>query len=142
MVLVHTHQHSREEGMTMTPLRSLKRFGMGPQILKRLHICIIESIFTGCITSWYGNCSTSDSKAQQRVVCTAKYITRAELPAIQDLYTRQGQRKALKLVKDFSHPSHRLFSLLLHDKRYQCTKTGTNRTLNSFYPQVLRLLNS
>ena len=87
----------------------LKRFDMGPQILKRFYSCTIES--TGCISAWYGNCSASDRKALQRVVRTAEYITGAKLPAIQDLYTRQCQRKALKIVKDSSHPSYRLFSL-------------------------------
>ena len=38
------------------PLRRLKRFGMGPQILKKSYSCTTLSILTGCITSWYGNC--------------------------------------------------------------------------------------
>ena len=46
------------------------------------------------------------------LVGTAQYNTGAKLPAIQDLYTRRCQRKVLKLVKDSSHSSHRLFSLL------------------------------
>ena len=93
---------------------------MGPQILKRFYSCTIESI-----TAWYGNCSTSHSKALQSVVHKAQYITGAKLPAIQDLYTRRCQRKALKIVKDLSHPSHRLFSLLPHGKRYRSAKSWT-----------------
>ncbi|XP_064815174.1 C-type lectin domain family 4 member F-like [Oncorhynchus masou masou] len=50
------------------------------------------------------------------VVHTAQYSTGAKLPAIQDLYTRRCQRKALKLVKDPDHPIQRLFSLLPHDQ--------------------------
>jgi hypothetical protein len=73
---------------------------MGPEILKRFYSCIIESILTGCITAWYSTGSASNRKALQRVVCTAQYITGAMLPAIQDLYTRRCQRKALKIVKD------------------------------------------
>ena len=46
------------------PHRRLKRFDMGPQILKRF--CTIESILTCCITAWYGNCLASDRKALQR----------------------------------------------------------------------------
>ena len=42
------------------PLWRLKIFGMGPQILKRFYSCTIESILTGCISAWYGNCSESD----------------------------------------------------------------------------------
>ena len=78
----------------------------------------IDSILTGCITTWYGNCSASDRKALQRVARTAQYITGAKLPTIQDLYSRVSKRKALKIVKDSSHPSHRLFSLLPHGKWY------------------------
>ncbi|XP_064848051.1 cytochrome P450 2B10-like [Oncorhynchus masou masou] len=62
------------------------------------------------------------------------YITGAELCDIQNLYTRRCQRKALQMVS--------LFSLLVHGKWYQCTKSGTNRTMNSFYPQAIRLLSS
>jgi hypothetical protein len=115
---------------------------MGPEILKRFYNCNNESIQTGCITAWYGNCSDSDCKALQWVVRTAQYITGAKLPAIQDLYNRWCQRKALKMVKDPSHPSHRLFSLLPHGKWYRSAKPRTKRLLNSFYPQAIGLLNS
>ena len=118
------------------PLRRLKRFGMDPQILKRFYSCTIESV-----TAWYGNCSASYRKALQRVVHTAQYITGAKLPAIQDLYTRRCRRKALKIVKDSSHPRHRLFSLLPHCKRYWNAKSRSKTLLNSFYPQAIRLLN-
>ena len=71
---------------------------MGPQILKKFYSCTTESILTGCTTAWYGNCSASDRKALQRsVVCMAQYITRAKLPAIQDLYTRQCQERTKKI---------------------------------------------
>ena len=99
----------------IVPLRRLNIFCMGPQILKKLYSCTIESILTGCITTWYGNCSASDRKALQRVVRTAQYIAGAKLPAIQDLYTRQCQRKALKIVK-----------------RYQSAKSRSKSILNSF----------
>jgi hypothetical protein len=85
------------------PLRRLKRFGQ--KALRPLRSSTATPL-TGCITTWYGNCLASDRKAQQRIVRTAQYITGAELLAIQDLYTRPCQRKALKTVKDSSHPSH------------------------------------
>ena len=101
----HTKTVVKRAQQSLFTLRKLKRFGMGPQILKRFYSCNKESI-TGCITAWYGNCSTYDRKALQRVMRTVQYITGAKLPAIQDLYTRRCQRKALKIVKDPSHPSH------------------------------------
>ena len=83
-----------------------------------------------------------DHNTLQRVVCMAQYITGAKLPSIQDLYTRQCQRKAQKIARDSSHPSHRLFSLLSQGKQYRSNKSRTKRLLNSFYPQVIRLLNN
>jgi hypothetical protein len=138
----HTKTVVKRARQNLFPLRRLKRFGMGPQILKTFYNCIIESILTGCNTAWYGNCSASNLIALQRIVRTAQHITGAKLPAIQDLYTRRCQRKALKIVKDSSHPSHRLFSLLPHCKQYRSTKSRPKRLLNSFYPQAIRLLNS
>jgi hypothetical protein len=135
----HTKTVVKRARQSLFPLRKLKRFGMGPEILKRFYSCNIESI--GCITAWYGNCSASDRKALQRVVRTAQYITGAKLSAIQNLYTRQCQRKALKTIKDPSHPSHRLFSLLPHGKRYRSAKSRIKRLLNSIYPQAIRYLN-
>jgi hypothetical protein len=105
---------------------------------KTFYSCTIESI----LTAWYGYCSASNHKALRRVVRTAQYITGAKPPAIQDLYTRRCQRKVLKIVQDSSHPSHRLFSLLQHGKRYRGAKSRTKRLLNSFYPQAIRLLNN
>jgi hypothetical protein len=95
----HTKTVVKRARQNLFLLRRLNKFGMGPQILKKFYSCTIESILTDCITAWYGNCSASDRKALQRVVRTAQYITGAKLPAIQNLYTRRCQRKALKMVR-------------------------------------------
>jgi hypothetical protein len=114
----HTHTVVKRARQRLFPLRRLKRFDVGPQLLKKFYSCTIESILTVCITTWYGNCKASNCKALQRVMSLTHYITGTELPAIQDLYTRRCQKKAFKMVKDSSPPSHRLFSLLPHGKRY------------------------
>ena len=59
----HTMTVVKRAQRNLFPLRRLKRFIMGPQILKMFYSCFIESI-----TVWYGNCSVSDRKALQRVV--------------------------------------------------------------------------
>jgi hypothetical protein len=61
----HTMTVVKRARQSLFPFRRLKRFGMGPQILKRFYSCAIGSIVTGCITAWYGNCSASDRKALQ-----------------------------------------------------------------------------
>ena len=77
----HTKTVVKRARQHLFPLRILKRFGIGPQILKKLYCCTIESILTGCITAWYGSCSASNRKALQREVRTTQYITGTKLPA-------------------------------------------------------------
>ena len=47
----HTKTVVKRAQQKLFPLRRLKRFGMGPQILKRFYSGTIESILTGCITA-------------------------------------------------------------------------------------------
>ena len=112
---------------------------MGPEILKKFYSCNIESMVASL--SGMAIARPPDRKALQRLVRTAQYITGTQLPAFQDLYTRRCLRKAPKIFKDPSHPSHRLFSLLPYGKRYRSAKSRTKRLLNSFYPQAKRVLN-
>jgi hypothetical protein len=55
----HTKTVVKNARQSLFPLRRLKIFGMGPQILKRFYRCTIKSILTDGITAWYGNCSAS-----------------------------------------------------------------------------------
>jgi hypothetical protein len=52
--MVHTHTVVKKGKKSLFPLRRLKIFGMGPQILKKVYSSTIEIIFTGCITAWNG----------------------------------------------------------------------------------------
>ena len=88
----HTKTVVKRSRQNLVPLRSLKRFGMGLQILKRFYSCTIKSILTSCITTWYGNCSASDHKVLQRGGRRAQYISGVKLPAIQNLYKMWCQR--------------------------------------------------
>jgi hypothetical protein len=54
----------------------------------------------GCITAWYGNCTTHNSRALQRVMRSAQHITGGKLPALQDTYSTRCHRKAKKIIKD------------------------------------------
>ncbi|KAI3373100.1 hypothetical protein L3Q82_006430 [Scortum barcoo] len=65
----------------------------------------IETILTGCITTWYSSCTALNRKALQRVVKAAQHITRMELPSMEDLYTQRCRKKATKIIKDPSHPA-------------------------------------
>jgi hypothetical protein len=77
-------------------------------------------------------------------VRSAQRIIRGTLPALQDIYSTYCHRKAKKFIKDLSHLSHGLFTLLpaRRQGKYTCIKAGTERLKKSFYLKAIRLLNS
>ncbi len=60
----------------------------------------------------------------------------SELPSLQDIYTRRCTRKAKSIIKDSSHPSHRLLSLLPSGRRLRSIRSRTSRLRDSFFPQA------
>uniref|UniRef100_A0A8K9XHI6 Reverse transcriptase domain-containing protein n=1 Tax=Oncorhynchus mykiss TaxID=8022 RepID=A0A8K9XHI6_ONCMY len=140
----HTDSVVKKVQQHLFNLRRLKKFGLSPKAFTNFYRCTIESILSGCITPWYGNCSAHNRKALQRVVRSAQRITGGKLPALQDTYTTRCHRKAIKIIKDKNHPSHCLFTPLSSRRRgqYRCIKAGTERLKNSFYLKAIRLLNS
>uniref|UniRef100_A0AAZ3PLI8 Alkylated DNA repair protein AlkB homologue 8 N-terminal domain-containing protein n=1 Tax=Oncorhynchus tshawytscha TaxID=74940 RepID=A0AAZ3PLI8_ONCTS len=140
----HTDSIVKKAQQRLFNLRRLKKFCLSPKALTNFYRCTIESILSGCITAWYGNCSAHNHKALQRVVRSAQRITGGKLLALQDTYTTRCHRKAIKIIKDNNHPSHCLFTPLSSRRRgqYRCIKAGTERLKNSFYLKAIRLLNS
>ncbi len=123
-------------------LRTLKKNHLSSAILLNFYRCAIESILINCIPVWYGNCSVADRKALQRVVKTAQCITGTPLPAIEDVQRKHCLRRARCILKDSSHPDHRLFNLLPSGRCFRSLRTKTSRLRNSLFPTAVSLLNS
>ncbi len=141
--MVRSHRCSAEEG-TSAPLlpETAEEVWISPSILRSFYSCTVECIQTGCITAWFGNSTAGNRKALQRVVRTARHIVGGELPSLQDIYTRWCLRKARRIIKDSSHPSHSLLSLLPSGRRLRSIRSRTSRLRDSFFPQAIRLMNS
>ncbi len=91
---------------------------------------------------WYGNNSSQDCKALQRVVRLAERISGSALPSLQDIYLKRCRSRAVKIIKDSNHPGNCLFTLLPSGKRFRSLMAKTERLRRSFFPQAIRLLNS
>ncbi len=91
---------------------------------------------------WYGNSSSQDCKALQRVVRLAERMSGSALPSLQDIYLKRCRSRAVKITKDSNHPGNCLFTLLPSGKRFRSLMAKTERLRRSFFPQAIRLLNS
>eukprot|EP00061_Rhincodon_typus_P017277 g45901.t1 len=90
-------------------LRRLRKFRKSIKNLTNFYSCTIESILSGCIVAWYGNCSAQDHKKLLRVVYTTQSIMQAKLPSIDSIYTSHCLGKAANITKGPSHPGYNLF---------------------------------
>ena len=82
----HTDSVVKKAQQRLFNLRRLKKCGLSPKTLTTFYRCTIESILSGCITAWYGNCTAHNHRTLQRVVQSAQRITGGKLPALQDAY--------------------------------------------------------
>ncbi len=90
----------------------------------------------------FGTSPLATSKLCKWFVRTARHIVGGEIPSLQDIYTRWCTRKARRIIKDSSHPSNRLLSLLPSGRRLRSIRSHTSRLWDSFFPQAIRLMNS
>ena len=115
----------------------MKRFGMGPRILKKFYSCTIESIFTAASPLGMANTQPSTAKRYRRwcgkpstSLGPSSLLSRTSIPG--------GVRgRPIKLSK-IPATQVIVFSLLLQGKLYRSAKSLTKRLLNSFYPQSIR----
>ena len=139
----HTDSVVKKAQQCLFNLRRLKKCGFSPKTLTNFYRCTIERILSGSITDWYGNCTSLNRKALQRVVRSAQLITGANyLPSRTPTPPNVTGRP--KRSKDNNHRSHCLFTPLSSRRRgqYSCIKAGTERLKNSFHLKAIRLFNS
>eukprot|EP00061_Rhincodon_typus_P016067 g44086.t1 len=77
----------KKEQQRLFFLRRLRKFGMSRRTLTNFYSCTIESMLSGCITTWYSNSPAQGRKKQQKMVCTAQTITEANIPSMDSIYT-------------------------------------------------------
>ncbi len=138
----HIQTQVKKARQRLYHLRQLRKFRVSPAILKTFYSGAIESVLTQCISVWYGNSSSQDCKALQRVVRLADRISGSALPSLQDIYLKRCRSRAVKITKDSNHPGNCLFTLLPSGKRFRSLMAKTERLRRSFFPQAIRLLNS
>ncbi|KAK1795727.1 hypothetical protein P4O66_001210 [Electrophorus voltai] len=109
---IHTTSLIKMAQQRLHFLRRMRRANLPSPILTMLYRDTTESVLTSSLPVWYGSSTASDQKSLQRVVRTAEKIIRTSLPSIHGLYLSRCLSRAFKMVRDPTHPDHRLFSLL------------------------------
>ena len=122
-------------------LRRLRKFRSSQAVLRSFYSSTIESLLTWNITAWYGNTTEQEKAALQRVVRSAERTLGGQLPSLDTIYTQRCKAKTDRILKDPSHPGHRLFCLLRSGRRYRSLEAKGGRLWNSFFHRAMRYLN-
>uniref|UniRef100_A0AAV2M6X1 LAGLIDADG homing endonuclease n=1 Tax=Knipowitschia caucasica TaxID=637954 RepID=A0AAV2M6X1_KNICA len=90
-----------------------------------------KSVLTYGLVVWFSSCTKAEKQAIQRVVKTVGKIIGAPPPEISSVYTSRCLWRCHNIIKDHSHPTHRLFHLLPSGRRYRSLLARTSRMANS-----------
>ncbi len=96
----HIQTQVKKARQRLYHLRQLRKFRVSPTILKTFYSGTIESVLTQCISVWYGNSSSQDCKALQRVVRLAERISESALPLSADIYLKRCRSRAVKMTAE------------------------------------------
>uniref|UniRef100_A0AAX7T1V1 Alkylated DNA repair protein AlkB homologue 8 N-terminal domain-containing protein n=1 Tax=Astatotilapia calliptera TaxID=8154 RepID=A0AAX7T1V1_ASTCA len=122
-------------------LRILRKMDLKKELLTVFYRCSIESVLTYCIGVWFSSCTTAHRKALQRVINMAQKIIGHPLPSLKDLYSTRCLKRARSILRDCTHPGHRVFKLLPSGRRFRLLRSRTNRLKDSFYNRAIALIN-
>lgn len=123
-------------------LRILRNYHLRQDLLVSFYRCSVESVLTYCICVWFLSCTAAERNALQRVVNSAQKIIGCPLPSLQELYSSRCLKKAVKILKDPSHPGNEHFVRLRSGRRFKTMYTRTNRLKFSFFPRAISALNA
>ncbi len=118
-------------------LRKHKKDKVPSQLFVNFYRSIIESILCHCIIVWYTSCTIQNRRDLAQIVKIAQRIVGTKFPDLDNIYSSRLHTNASNIIKDSTHPSHRLFEPLPSGKRYRAVRTRTNRLRNSFFPRVV-----
>ncbi len=139
--MVCSHRCSAEEGTSASLLpetaEEVWNEPQNPQVLLHLH-CGEHPDRLYHRLVWKQHRWQPQGSAKGRANCPPHCWRWASLPPG---YLHQAVYKE-RIIKDSSHPSHRLLSLLPSGRRFRSIRSRTSRLRDSFFPQAIRLMNS
>ncbi|KAK3548288.1 hypothetical protein QTP70_009081 [Hemibagrus guttatus] len=89
-------------------LRKLKKAKVPSQLLVNFYRSTTESILCHCITVWYTCCTTENRRDLAQIIKTAQKIVGTKLPNLEMVYASHLHKRASNIIKDPTHPGHRL----------------------------------
>ena len=123
-------------------LRKLRSFGVSSHVPESVYRCLVESVLSFNIVTWYGNLSVKNRARLAPVVNMASKIIGVEQKQLCDLYHLSVSRKSLSILHGKTHPLNFCFQHLPSGRRLKVPLAKKNVYKKSFIPTAVSVLNA
>ncbi len=106
---VNTHYLVKKAQQRLFFLSKHKKAKVPSQIFVNFYRSIIESILCHCIIVWYTSCTIQNQRDLAQIVKIAQRTVGTKFPDLDNIYSSRLHTNASNIIKDSTHPSHRLF---------------------------------
>ena len=123
-------------------LRKLKSFDVRQHILQLFYRCLIESVLSFNVITWYGNVSGKNKVKLARVVNTASKLIGNDQKQLPSIYKDALKRKSTQILYDPAHRLNQAFQKLPPVRRLKVSFAKMNIFKNSFVSSAILILNA
>ena len=118
-------------------LRKLHDFKVDHTIMKLFYRSVVQSVFTFCLSVFYGNANQKDLNKLSRIIRQSQRLTGGSCLVLDDLYCSICSANAKRIMCDTSHPLNEFYVYLRSGVRLKALKYRTSRFNMSFVPRSI-----
>ena len=135
----NVHKKAKQQ---LSLLRKLNAFDVSQPVLELVYRCLVESILSSNIATWFDQLLVKQKVKLAGVVNSASKIIGRNQLQLSALYHTAVTRKTNHILKDTTHPLRQNFQLLRSGKRYKTILAHKNVYKKSFTPNAVNILNA
>ena len=138
----HAENVHKKAKQQLSLLRKLNAFDVSQSVLVLVYRCLVESILTSNITTWFDQLLVKQKTKLVGVVNSASKIIGRDQLQLSTLYHTAVTRKTRQILKDNTHPLRTEYKLLRSGVRYETIRAKKNIYKKSFIPNAVTVLNA
>ena len=100
-----------------------------------------ESVLTSSFVCWFGIFSAKNRGRLNSIVNRGSKIVGVRQTGLSELYEKRAMRKGLKIMRNLCHIFSQYYETLPSGRRQRAFTTKKAKTLNSFVPMSLKIIN-
>jgi len=119
----------------------LRSFQVSQETLQIFYRSFIESVLTFSFLCWFGTLSVTNKSKLNRIVNRGSKVVCERQAGVNELYEGRLVKKGFQIMNDSGHTLSQYYQRLPSGRRLRAFSAKKVKTLNSFVPMSIRLIN-